>query len=96
MISLDYIWEDIKSDKRFMSTRFNPGYLRSVGDLLDNRGFMETKLHLWSHVGDNGVSRQASVLLSIVSRLERDEGIVNDNGTGGYIIRELAVLKSIK
>jgi len=96
MIQLDDIWSDIKGNRRFMKTRFNPNYLRYVGDLLDRRGFHETKLHLWDNTSRNDLRLQASVLISILSRLERDKGVKKDNGTGGYILKELSVFKSLK
>ncbi len=96
MIDLDDIWADIREDRRFMGTRFNSVYLRQIGGLLDRRGFIETKLHLWDNTQRDDLRHQASVLISIISRLERDKGVKKDNGTGGYILKELSVLKSLK
>jgi len=96
MIDLDDIWTDIREDRRFMGTRFNSTYLRKIGGLLDRRGFIETKLHLWDNISRDDLRPQASILISIISRLERDKGVKKDNGTGGYILKELSVLKSLK
>lgn len=96
MIALDEIWTDIKKESDFMDTRFDPEYLEFVGDLLQRRGFHETKLHLWSNVKNDRLKYQASTLISVISRLERDEGVRRDKRAGGYILRELAVLKSLK
>ncbi|OYT54944.1 MAG: hypothetical protein B6U72_01075 [Candidatus Altiarchaeales archaeon ex4484_2] len=96
MIDLDDIWTDIREDRRFMKTRFNSLYLREIGGLLDRRGFIETKLHLWDNTSRDDLRPQASILISIISRLERDKGVRKNNGTGGYILKELSVLKSLK
>ncbi len=96
MIALGDIWGDIKSDPRVINVRFNQRYLRMIGNLVERRGFHETKLYLWDNLNRSDLEYQSSALLSILSRLEREEEIREDNTTVGYILKELSVLKSLK
>jgi len=96
MIALGDIWSDINSDPRVINVRFNRRYLRMIGNLVERRGFHETKLYLWDNLNRSDLEYQSSALLSILSRLEREEEIRGDNTTAGYILKELSVLKSLK
>jgi len=96
MIALGDIWSDIKNDPRVINVRFNQRYLKMIGNLVERRGFHETKLYLWDNLNRPDLEYQSSALLSILSRLEREEEIRGDNTTVGYILKELSVLKSLK
>lgn len=77
----------LQGDERITGVKFSPSFLEDVGNVLERRGFDETRLFIWQHKDRSDLMRQIPPLLLIIEEMEKVGKIKEDRTLAKYILK---------